>query len=103
MNRGSHLNILSNTIACSKGIPNRLKLFITLLVKRTIYVLIYSNFKYGILAWGNDCQRNTALQKQCIRTITISKNSDLIDQLFSKLKLLKLTDIFNLQQLKFHD
>ena len=57
MNRGSHLNILSSTIACSKGIPNRLKLFITLLVKLTIYVLIYSNFKQGILAWGNDCKK----------------------------------------------
>ena len=65
------------------------------------HVPVYGVF-YGILAWGNDCQRITTLQKKCIRIITNSKYNDHTDPLFSKLKLLKLADIFNLQQLKFY-
>ena len=103
MNWKSHLDILSNKIARAIGILNRLKHFIPLHVKLTIYFsLIYCHFNCGILAWGNDCHRITTLQKKCIRTITISKYNDHIDPLFSKLKLLKLTNIFNLQQLKFY-
>ena len=56
----------------------------------------------GILACVNDCHRITTLQKKCIRTITISKYNDHTDPLFSKLNLLKRTDIFNLQQLQFY-
>ena len=44
----------------------------------------------------------TALKKKCIRTITNSKYNDHTDPLFSKLKLLKRADIFNLQQLEFY-
>ena len=103
MNWKSHLDILSNKIARAIGILNRLKHFIPVHVKLTIYFsLIYCHFNYGILAWGNDCQRITTLQKKCIRTITNSKYNDHTDPLFSKLKLLKLADIFNLQQLKFY-
>ena len=103
MNWKSHLDTLSNKIARAIGILNRLKYFIPLHVKLTIYFsFIYCHFNYGILAWGNDCQRITTLQKKCIRAITISKYNDHTDPLFSKLKLLKLTDIFNLQQLKFY-
>ena len=102
MNWKSHLDILSNKIARAIGILNRLKHFIPVHVKLTIYFLIYCHFNYGILAWGNDCQRITTLQKKCIRTITNSKYNDHTDPLFSKLKLLKLPDFFNLQQLKFY-
>ena len=103
MNWKSHLDILSNKIARSIGILNRLKLFIPVHVKLTMYFsLIYCHFNYGIIAWGNDCQIITTLQKKCIRTITNSKYNDHTDPLFSKLKLLKLTDIFNLQQLNIN-
>ena len=99
----TYLDILSNKIARAIGILNRLKHFIPLHVKLTIYLsLIYCHFNYGILAWGNDCHRITTLQKKCIRTITISKYNDHTDPLFSNLKLLTLTDIFNLQQLEFY-
>ena len=53
MNWKSHLDILSNKIARAIGILNRLKHFIPVHVKLTIYFsLIYCHFNYGILAWG---------------------------------------------------
>ena len=95
MNWKRHFDILSNRITGAIGVLNRLKHFSCTCKTNNLLLDIYCHFNYGILAWGNDCQRITTLQNKCIRTITNSTYNDHTDPLFSKLKLLKLTDIFN--------
>ena len=56
---------------------------------------------YGILIWGHQSDRIHKLQKRAIRLITGSKYNTHSERLFKRLNLLKITDIFNLSQLKF--
>ena len=54
------------------------------------------------LAWGYENERLTKLQKKSVRIITLSKYNAHTEPLFKKLKLLKLTDLLKLNELKFY-
>ena len=99
----SHINKVSNKIARTIGILNRLKLFLPQSAKCMIYnSLILSHINYGILLWGYQCDRITKLQKKAVRKVTNSKYNAHTDPLFKSLNLLKVTDIAVLYQLKFY-
>ena len=103
MNWKSHINNLSNKISRNIGILNKLKHFLPLKTKLLIYnSLILSHLNFGILAWGYQCERIIKLQKKAIRIISISKYNAHTEPLFKELKLLKVTDILRLQELKFY-
>ena len=99
----NHTDKIISKIAEVTGILNRLKHILPLNVKITIYnCLILSHLNFGILAWGFESERLQKLQKKCIRVISISKYNAHTEPLFKKLKLLKVQDIFNIQQFKFY-
>lgn len=98
-----HINRLSSKLNRTIGILNRLKHFLPIKVKLSIYnSLILSQLHFGILCWGYDLDRIVKLQKRALRAISNSKYNAHTEPLFKNLKLLKLADIFNLQQIKFY-
>ena len=55
---------------------------------------------YGLMIWGFKCNRNIKLQKKAIRIICLSKYNSHTESLFKKLKILNVTDMLQLQELK---
>ena len=81
---------------------NKVKNFIPLSILRTIYnTLIVPHINYGILAWGTQCNRLVKLQKKAVRLIVNAKYNSHTEPIFKQLFLLKIQDIFALQELKF--
>ena len=81
---------------------NKLKHFLPMYIMRTIYCsLILSHLQYCTLLWENSYCTNLnklrILQKKAIRIITNSHYIAHTDPLFSKLKLLKLDDLYKHQ------
>ena len=60
------------------------------------------HINYCILAWGYNYQRIFKIQKKVVRIISLSKYNAHTDPLFKHLKLLKMKDIHQIQQLKFY-
>ena len=63
------------------------------------YFLLYTHLIYGCLVWSDSRKSNIdriiRLQKRCIRVINFSDFNSHTDPLFSRLKLLKVNDIFS--------
>lgn len=103
LNWKSHIDKISNKISRSVGILNRLKHFLPLEIKLTIYSsLILSHLNFCILVWGYKCDRVIKLQKRAIRTVSLSKYNAHTEPIFKEYNLLKVTDILKLQELKFY-
>ena len=98
-----HTARISNKISRNIGIINRLKHFVPLNTRITLYnTMILSYIYYGILVWGHSSDRIKILQKRAIRIINLSSYRAHTEPLFKKLKLLKVEDIFKVQLLKFY-
>ena len=99
----SHTNLVANKILKTAGVLNKLKDILPQSVLTTIYFsLIQCHFNYGILAWGHQTHRLFKLQKRILRIITCNPYISHTAPLFKKLGILKLNDIYTLQQLKFY-
>ncbi len=99
----THTNKVSNSISKTIGILNRLKHFLPIQIKLTLYnSLILSHINYCLLIWGYENESVTKLQKKAVRIITLSKYNAHTEPIFKKLKLLKVEDILKLQQLKIY-
>ncbi len=99
-----HINKISNKISQCMGILNRLKRFLPIQTKVLIYnSLVLSHLHFGILIWGYNCERVSKLQKEVIRILSLSKYNAHTEPLFKNLKLLKISDILKLQELKFYN
>ncbi len=98
-----HIDKVSNKISRSIGILNRHKHFIPLQSKMHIYSsLVLSYLHLGILSWGYQCDRIIKLQKKAVRIISLSKYNAHTEPIFKSLKLLRVTEILRLQELKFY-
>ncbi len=85
------------------GILNKLKHFLPTQVKLHIYnSLILSHINFGILAWGYQHDRMFKLQKKTLHIICITKYNAHTKPLFKSLNLMKVSDILQLQLLKFY-
>ncbi len=85
------------------GILNKLKYFLPLNAKVLIYnSLILSHLNFCILAWGYKCDIIIKLQKRIVRILSLSKYNAHTDSVFKTHKLLKVQDIFKLQEFKFY-
>ena len=93
----SHTNLVANTILKTAGVLNKLRVLTTI-----YFSLIQCHLNYGILAWGHLTHRLFKLQKRILRIITCSPYISHTAQLFKKLGILKLNNIYTLQQLKFY-
>lgn len=99
----SHINKICSKLSCTIGTLNRLKRFLPNYTLNTLYnALVLPHINYGILTWGNNLNRVQKLQKWAVRVITNSKYNAHTDPLFKKLNLLKATDIYQCNILKFY-
>ena len=99
----NHINTTARKISRSIGILYRLKHFFPPHIKLMIYnTLILSHLNYGLLSWRYNADRIYNLQKIYIRIIGLMKYYAHTEPLFKSFKLLKVADIFKLQQLKFY-
>ena len=94
-----HINNLSKTIARNVGMLNKLKYVLPLYTMKTLYYsLILSHLQYCVLLWSNTYRihltKNKDTTEENNKIITKSSHTD---PLFSKLKLLKLTDLYKHQ------
>ncbi len=97
----THTNKVSNSISKTIGILNRLKHFLPIKIKLTLYnSLTLSHINYCLLIWEYENEKVTKLQQKAVRLITISKYNAHTEPIFKKLKFLKVEDILKLQQLK---
>ncbi len=85
------------------GVLNRLKQFLPIETKVLIYnSLVVSHLNFGLLIWDFKCEKITKLQKKVVRILSHSKYNAQTEPRFKQLKLLKIIDIFKLQELKFY-
>ena len=98
-----HIEKISNKMSRNIGILNSLKHFLPMTTKTLIYnSLISCHINYGILLWGYSCKRVELLQKKAVRIISLSKYNAHTEPILKHLKLLKVSDILNLQILKLY-
>ena len=92
-----HIQSISNKVARSLGILNKLKRFLPHHILLMLYnSLILPHLQYAILCWGFKNSRLFKLQKRAIRIITCSKYNAHTDPLFKKMNLLKISDLYNI-------
>ena len=100
LNWSSHINQIRSKIAKGIGIIYKTR---KLLKENTLltlyYSFVYPYFQYCIEVWGTTfkCYLDTLvkLQKRAVRCITFSNRLAHTDPLFSKLKILKLSEIYS--------
>ena len=99
----AHINALAGKINRSLGIFNRLKHYLPLNIKKLMCnSLVLSHLNYRILLWGLTGERIFKLQKNILSVISLNKYNAHTDPIFKNLNILKLNDIFILNQLKFY-
>ena len=102
MNWGSHSVKIANKICRSLGVMNCLKRYLPLSALKIMYdSLILSHIQFGITCWGFEWGRLAKLLKRAVRIITNSKYNAHTEPLFKDLHLMKITDIFDVQCMKF--
>ena len=102
MNWTQHINYLNAKLCKGSWAISKLKKFVNIHTLKTIYYsLIHSHLKYCITSWGKAAKTiiqpiiNT--QKRIIRIMTGSNCQINSSPLFTKLKILKLCDVYKLQ------
>jgi hypothetical protein len=97
-----HTELVGKKISKSSGILCKLKNYLPMDILLNIYnSLVLSYLTYGVIIWGWQSNQLTKIQKKLIRIISNSKYNAHCDPLFRKLKILKLSDICALHDLKF--
>ena len=99
---GDHTAWIANKICSTLGVMNCLKRYLPLSALKIMYdSLILSHIQFGITCWGFEWGRLAKLQKRTVRIITNSKYNAHTKPLFKDLHLLKITDIFDVQCMRF--
>ena len=98
-----HINKIASKLSCAIGIFRRMKRFLPLFILKTLYSSLFLSYvNYGILLWGSNMKRIVKLQKFAVRSITNSKYRAHTEPIFKRLSLLKVSDIHELNVLKFY-
>ena len=93
-------NLILNNI---KLILNKLKRLLPLNIKVTLYnALMLPYINCGLMVWGFSCNRIIKLQKKASRIICLIKYNAHTEPLFKKLKILNVTDMLKLHELKLY-
>ena len=99
----NHIDCISNQISRTIGIMKRIRHVITFDILVMLYnTLILSHINYCILAWGYQSGRTMLLKKKCLRAITGSKLFAHTDPLLKAISILKIEDIFTINQNKLY-
>ena len=103
MSWSQHCNKVATKVSKAIGIMSKMKRVLNKHILLKIYnTLILSHFNYAILCWGFQHARLIKLQKKALRIICKTKYNAHTDPLFKQLQTLKLSDIFNIQCMKFY-
>ena len=99
-----HINEFSKKLSRTIGIFYKIRHFVPCEILKTLYYsLFYSFVSYGIAVWGftykSHIQKLSLLQKKIIRVMAFKNKHS--NPIFSKLELLKIEDIRQLQLLSF--
>lgn len=98
-----HIRQISTKISRSIGQLNHLKHIIPSKILLTLYnTIILPHLNYCILIWGSQHHLISTLQKKCIRVIVNASFNSHTEPIFKRNKLLKVEDIYKLQQLNFY-
>ena len=90
LNWKPHIEKISSKISRALGIINKLKHYLPLNIKQTMYnTMILPHINYGILSRGFRENRLATLQKRAMRIITSSKYNAHTEPLFKQFKMLK--------------
>ena len=99
MQWNDHINKISNNISKTIGMMYRIKKFVNQSILKLIYnALILPHLNFSFLCWGFSINRLIKLQKKAVRVICKSKYNE---PLLKSTNLLKVTDIFKINTLKF--
>ena len=102
MNWSSQSAKIANKISRTLGTTSRLKRYLPFsALKLTYDSLISSHLQLGITCWGFEWHGIFKLQKRDLRIMTNSKYSAHTKPLFKELEMLKVSDIFDVQCIKF--
>ena len=105
LNWNFHIQHLSKKLSRANGILSKLRHNAPIeTCLQVYYAIFYSHLIYGCNVWGLSTEENLnkieILQKKCLRIMTFSDFNSHTNQLFIDLKLLKVRDIIESQQLK---
>ena len=103
LNWTSHVSKIASRIASKIGILIQLKHVLPQHISLLFYnTIILPHINYMIPVWGHHHKSIKQLQKRAIWLITLSKYLVHTEPLFKNPHILKVEDIFRLQQLKFY-
>ena len=98
-----HSQKVACKIAQTIGTMKRLKNFLPPNIMKMLYnSLVLPHLTYGIVLWGKKIKRIIKLQKWALRVIVCAKYNAHTDPILSKLKLLRVNDIYKLTALKIY-
>ena len=98
----SHSATITDKISLTFGTMTRLKRYLPFsAIKLMDDSLILSHLQFGITCWGFEWNRIFKLQKRALRIMTNSKYNVHTEPLFKELKMLKVSDIFDVHCMKF--
>ena len=103
MTWNAHINKIACKLSCAIATFRRLKRFLPLFILKTLYSSLFLPYlNYGILLWGSNFKRVLKLQKLAVRTITNARYNAHTEPIFKQHRLLKVSDIHELNILKFY-
>ena len=99
-----HLNVLCTKLSRANGMLARIRHFVSQITIRSIYYGIFHTLRsYSTQIWGqlsdNQLNRIQTLQNKAIRIINFAEYKESASPLFRKSKILKVSDIVNVQNL----
>ena len=107
LNWAEHLQYVSKKLSIAGGIMYRLQHYLTpKLLKLVYYSIAYPHLQYAITSWGKApatyINKAQVQQNRLIRILSNTyKQKVKLSFLYSKLNILKIEDIYNLEALKF--
>ena len=102
MDWSSHSTMIANKISRTLEIMNCLKRYLPFSATKLMYdSLIFSHLQFDITCWNFEWNKILKLQKRALRIMTISKYNAHSDPLFKELEMMKVSDIFDVQCMKF--
>ena len=101
-----HTDNVCTKLSRANGLLSKLRHYVPLKTCISVYHSIFqSAITYGSLSWcftnKNNINKLCVLQKKCVRIMTFSAFDEHSEPLLSSLNLLKVSDVFMLQLLKF--
>ena len=99
----SHELFVKVKLARAVGVIGRLRSILPRSILLTLYhSFISCHFNNNLIVWGKHCNEISTLQKKAIRIVCGKSRLSHSTPLFKQLNVLKISDLYNLQLLKFY-